>query len=77
MDGPSTAYAGISLQDVQMTDGDNRCWHEPDGDDGVAGRLLTWDDFLQEYIDRPTWRQVIGNALLRLAIRIGTSYTVD
>ena len=61
-----------------MTDGDNRCWRDDaDAEDGFAGRILTYDDFLNEYVEQPTWRQLVGNALIKLALRFGTTFDVD
>ena len=30
-----------------------------------------------EWVEQPRWRQVIGNMLVRLAMRIGTTYSVE
>ena len=61
-----------------MIDGDNRSWYVSESDeDACAGRVLTYDEFTSEWVERPRWRQVIGNMLVRLAMRIGTTYSVE
>ena len=68
----------MPMQDMSMIDGDNRSWYVAESDeDACAGRVLTYDEFMSEWVERPRWRQVIGNMLVRLAMRIGTTYSVE
>lgn len=41
------------------------------------GHPMGWDEFASKFIERPTWRQVVGNVLVWLGSKIGTTYYVQ